>query len=665
MSGPVEREFASGEDERSCRSLVNMDGQSFALEIGTLTSMLGALDNPIREQFRDKNARDIAQHDADRMLIVAGPGTGKSFLFMARIQHWLPLYPNSSVYVSSFVRKLVRDLQSDVERVIPDDQKHRVTVSTLHALAWSIIETAHGSTAKPYRPNVQVISGNWIGVVWSDVLQFHASLNARTYSHEAYDHQLHTAKLEGDVDWVAVRATYSQLSQFYNALGFADLIILAREIVDEKPEINKHGFWIIDEFQDFNTAETRLIQSLTEAAVGVLIAGDDDQALYQKLKASIPEIIISYYADERYANAMLPYCSRCSFHVCLAASSFIAQDRTPSGIEKVYLPLKIDPDAPMVQVIATIAPVSAVDYIEKFIHDHQDELNVHITKMENGEETDPFLLILTPEKKARFFKTNDADKILLSFLSQWSKIDAGRSSDYLMVLAFCRVALDLADNFAFRKVLDHEGFDAAKVHDFLDYAMAHGCQLAAVPDVVISALVAKCRDVLRIATDADLTPSNKAGCLSALIKFSAAKVLTQELEKYPIGLPLWRLDNEAEEAIQTAGVLAPVEMMSIVGSKGLSAHHVIIIGCDDVNLEKTSHLAFFVGLTRARLSLHLIVSMKAGGSTTAHRFVIALPSDHCEYIIYKKTGRVSEQLANSSQFEGRIGQWQRMSRRRT
>ncbi len=72
---------------------MNVDGQSFALEIGTLASILGALDTPSREQFRDRNAYDIAQHDADRILIVAGPGTGKSFLFMARIQHWLSRHP--------------------------------------------------------------------------------------------------------------------------------------------------------------------------------------------------------------------------------------------------------------------------------------------------------------------------------------------------------------------------------------------------------------------------------------------------------------------------------------------------------------------------------------------------------------------------------------------
>ncbi len=644
---------------------MNVDGQSFALEIGTLTSILEALDTPSREQFRDKNARDIAQHDADRILIVAGPGTGKSFLFMARIQHWLPRHPNSSVYVSSFVRKLVRDLRSDVEREIPDDQRHRVTVGTLHKLARSIIETTHGSTAKPYRWHVQVISENWVGVVWRDVLQFHPSLAPDEFSEKAFEHQLHTEEVKCDVDWVAVRATYSRLSQFYNALGFADLIALACEIVDEKPENNKDGLWIIDEFQDFNSAETHLIQSLTEAAVGVLIAGDDDQALYQELRASTPEIIISYYADERYANAMLPYCSRCSFHVCLAASSFIAQDRPSSGIKKVYLPLKIDPGDPQVQVIATSVPATAVDYIQKFVQDNQDELNTHIAKMENGEETDPFLLILTPDQKVRFFKTNDADKTLLSFLSQWSKIDAGRSSDYLMVLAYCRVASDSADNFAFRKVLDHEGFDATKVHDFLDHAMGHGCQLAEVPDVVISALVDKCRDVLKIATDAGLTPPDKMGSLSALIKFSDVETLTRELKEHPIELPLWSLDNEAEEAIQAVGALAPVEMMSIIGSKGLSAQHVIIIGCDDRNLAKTSPLAFFVGLTRARGSLHLIVSMQAGGSTAAHPFVPALPGDHCEYIIYKKTGRVSEPLANFSQLENRIRQWKEWWRPRT
>jgi superfamily I DNA/RNA helicase len=154
--------------------------------------------------------------------------------------------------------------------------------------------------------------------------------------------------------------------------------VLAREVVEERPELVIHDLWIIDEFQDFNHAEDHLIRCLTAQAAGVMIAGDDEQALYQQLKASLPEIIVSYYEGTEFGNAMLPYCSRCSYHVCLAASQFIAGGRTSGGIDKVYLPLAVNPEATKVQVVATNTPASALDYIKKFVEDHQEELDAHI-----------------------------------------------------------------------------------------------------------------------------------------------------------------------------------------------------------------------------------------------------------------------------------------------
>jgi superfamily I DNA/RNA helicase len=53
--------------------------------------------------------------------------------------------------------------------------------------------------------------------------------------------------------------------------------------------------------------------------------------------------------------------------------------------------------------------------------------------------------------------------------------------------------------------------------------------------------------------------------------------------------------------------------MTMAGSKGLSAHHVIVLGCDDVNMSYTTPLTFFVALTRARESLHLNEACRKAG----------------------------------------------------
>jgi UvrD-like helicase C-terminal domain len=71
-----------------------------------------------------------------------------------------------------------------------------------------------------------------------------------------------------------------------------------------------------------------------------------------------------------------------------------------------------------------------------------------------------------------------------------------------------------------------------------------------------------------------------------------------------------------------------VEVTTIVGAKGLSADHVIVLGCDDVNLAPVSRSAFFVAMTRARKSLTLLACMGGGGAKQLHEFVYGLPEQH-------------------------------------
>jgi len=108
------------------RHLINNDGTPFeATELQTLRGELDALDDDGRTEYRNQNASAIAQHGAVKFLIVSGPGTGKSHLFLNRINHWYWQDAQAKVFVTSFVRKLVADLQNDIDgdTQLTDEQK--------------------------------------------------------------------------------------------------------------------------------------------------------------------------------------------------------------------------------------------------------------------------------------------------------------------------------------------------------------------------------------------------------------------------------------------------------------------------------------------------------------------------------------------------------------
>ncbi len=637
------------------RELFNESGESFDQDFVDLGIDFAGMDNQRRRDYRDRNASFIANHDAKRILIVAGPGSGKSFLFLERIRHWLSKDNAAQIYVSSFVRRLVNDLRKEVTTKIEEPDAGKVTISTLHGLARSIIERNHGSAEHRRGTHINVVSEQWTKMVWSDVLAFHSGIGSNHKS-DVFFEMFNTEVFDTSDMWPEILETYETLSAFYNSVGFSDMIAFARQSVDERPELVEQQYWIIDEFQDFNVSEDHLIRSLTVKSLGVLIAGDDEQALYQDLKQSMPEIIVSYYESGEFSNAMLPFCSRCSYWVCLAASAFTATQRTEQSIAKIYLPLRVDEDEPKVQLVATPTPASEVDYIKWFIEQNQDEFDAHVAKMQAGEETDPFLLILTPDKSLRMLKPG-ADLELRTWLARWSTISPGRSADYRRIQAYCAAAGVGADNYVLRRVLSYEGVTVQQVHTLLKSAQELGCNLNEVESDLLLAIGSKCRDVSGLLDRTDKDWAEKVSELAKTIGVENSPSLVNELEIAPISAGIFAIEDEAEEIIETAGATAAVELMTLVGSKGLSAQNVIIIGCDDVNLGYTSRLAFFVAMTRARNSLHLITSLKSRGSQSAHQYLSQIPDDYCQFLLYKKTGRELSDVRDRRAWDRQIANW--------
>jgi superfamily I DNA/RNA helicase len=314
------------------RHLINADGSPFnEKELAQLTRELDALTPDKRQQQRNENAQAIARHAGVQILIVAGPGTGKSTLFKQRILYWLQQNPDAKILALSFVRKLVADLNADIQNdvTLTDKQKAQVDVFTLHKYARSMVEQSHGTREWKFAPHFRIIGQFWKTIVWNDVLLVTGQNDHKRFSWPAFEKQLHDDKLETVAEWTALNKSFFTLCQFYNAAGFSDLILRARIALAERPELNEHHLFIIDEYQDFNAAEENLLEQITVETEGKLIVGDDDQVLYETLKSGKASLIRAIYNDKNVVNAMLPFCSRCDFHIVCAASAFINQAPDP------------------------------------------------------------------------------------------------------------------------------------------------------------------------------------------------------------------------------------------------------------------------------------------------------------------------------------------------
>lgn len=633
--------------------LLNTDGTIF-LDLDEISGSLESLDNSARVAYRDANADTIAHVPSSHLIIVAGPGTGKSTLFMSRIKYWIGQRVDSSICVTTFVKKLVTDLLADMEKQLTEVQRAQVTVSTLHALARSVLEESVGTTSLKFSRYIRVIDGYWATPVWGDVLEFHPSLSENVFSGKDYGRQMNTLHLDTSSEWSAVRSTVTDMQCFYNAVGFSDLIKLAGDALGENTALIGHEFLVVDEYQDFNNSEDRLIGFLSRDAKAILFAGDDEQALYQRMKQATPDIIIGHYNNPQMSKAMLPFCSRCSFYICRAAARFIAKHHEAGAIDKIYLPLNVDQDATRVQVVATTTPNLAVNYVSSFMDEHAADYETYLAHREAGEDKDPFLLILSANGFLTIHKQTEADNAMQQLVAQYKDANSPWSNDYAKVLAYANAGWHTSDNFAMRKVLHFEGYDSKAVHPLIERAQRDNTSLAdqvgmSWPET-LERTSAVCTELER-----DQPPDVTVSTLAQIVTIMSAVVLQVELTAHPIRRGGSR-QNEDEAAVDSVNQLAPVEMMSIVRSKGLSAHHIMIVGCDNLNMPFASPYSFFVALTRGRSSVHIIASGRAGGSAL-HPFVLDLPDEDCECFVWQTNSPQREDLPDSRALQRRFSSW--------
>jgi len=651
----------------STRHLVNSTGDPFTtVELQALSIELDALIDTERSTYRNENAATIANNSSAKILIVSGPGTGKSTIFKKRVLHWLTEDASGSILALSFVRKLVADLDSDIKTDpdLTDQQKQQAEVFTLHKYARSLVEQNHGMSTHKFRPHIRILTEPWTDIVWKDVLSQAGQANIIDFSFKKFAEQLHNNDLETTDEWRKVQRTYFRLSKLYNTSGFADLILYAAKAIEENPLLVKHQYFIIDEYQDFNAGEDKFINVLTQTCSGILLVGDDDQVLYDKLKSGKAAIIRNLYGGTNFTKAMLPFCGRSTFHITKTAAHFIKQSPDADCIEKIYLPISTDTNCDKIQIIGCATAPTAVDYIKKFVEDHEQEINNRKLELENGTKKDPFLLILTPAKEVNFYNSSNSNKKLMEIIEKYKASDEKFTEDYYKLLTYYSLANHPENNFTFRKILYYENVQETDINALINSCLTSGNNFSALTDQeIITSIMTKCQSIKTLLESTD-SVVDKISNLSSQITISDIDKLKEELEANPVNENgVFALEHREEESAELEELeikpMSTVELITMVGSKGLSADHVIIIGFDNQNMSWISKNAFYVAITRPRKSLQIITALASGGSSGTNDFLEKLPDEHLEFYSYKKTGRVKTSLRDRTAFVDYLNTLQR------
>ena len=230
------------------------------------------------------------------ILVLAGPGSGKTRVLTHRIAYLIGMYGVRSYHILAvtFTNKAAREMENRVQDLL-GEQAQGLTLGTFHAICARILrrEAEH----LPFDSNFVIFdSDDQLSLVRHalDDLNLDEKRNRPQAIHAAISNAKNELLLPDDFpvqtyrDEVTRRvySRYQQLLLANNALDFDDLLLWTALLLEDQPSARekyarRYQQVLVDEFQDTNMAQYSLLKHLASFHSNIFVVGDTDQSIYR------------------------------------------------------------------------------------------------------------------------------------------------------------------------------------------------------------------------------------------------------------------------------------------------------------------------------------------------------------------------------------------------
>ncbi len=273
----------------------------------------------------------VVSHSANKLLVLAGPGTGKTEVLTHRMIHLINsihALPQEILAVT-FSRKAAKEMKDRISTSLGDAAED-IRISTLHAESLRILGGAH-SAAKFF------VSDEEARMLMQDAIDDSGlSGSVRLRDCQAWV-RLRKAQCVLPAEIVSndnsvsnmkgIYARYEELLEFNRASDLDGLVLRVLRVLPKIREETDPTSYIkhllVDEFQDINEGERQLIHLLSQHASTIFAVGDDDQSIYS-WRGADPAIIRNFAADFTGQVEILQESNRCTDHILQGAKVIVA-----------------------------------------------------------------------------------------------------------------------------------------------------------------------------------------------------------------------------------------------------------------------------------------------------------------------------------------------------
>lgn len=285
----------------------------------------------------NEQQRAAITSSADRLRIIAGPGTGKTETLTRRIAHLIEErdVPPEEIIAFTFTEKAADELLTRVEGHV-GTLENRPWVGTIHSFCLDLLEdyreevfdgdhTILGEEGQlvflysnyneleldEVRFPLDVVAAHFskamdLGIQPSDYVQFaqQSMQKVRAIPEHRPDRR---SKVEAAEDRLAIANSYQRYHQLMSdrdAVDYATMIEEALDLIKENNQVrdgisSTYSHLLVDEYQDTNRTQEALVDEIVNLGSSLCVVGDDDQSIYRFRGATVDNLL---EFDERFES---------------------------------------------------------------------------------------------------------------------------------------------------------------------------------------------------------------------------------------------------------------------------------------------------------------------------------------------------------------------------
>ncbi|WP_461810511.1 ATP-dependent helicase [Faecalimonas sp.] len=291
--------------------------------------------------FNKAQIEAITHHDGP-MLVLAGPGSGKTLVITRRIEYLIQkrkVRPEE-ILVITFTKAATNEMRERFKKVM-QGRYLPVTFGTFHGIYYGILKWAYKlstdnifSEEEKTRLLKEILEHIDAEIDIEDENDFLEGIRGEISCIK--NNQLNISEFQSaycaQTVFKEIYYTYERERNRRKKLDFDDMLVLCYELFTKRPDILKkwqerYSYILIDEFQDINKVQYDVIRMLALPQNNLFIVGDDDQSIY-KFRGARPEIMLGFEKDYPDAKkVLLDVNYRCTKAIVNGAKKIIQKNK--------------------------------------------------------------------------------------------------------------------------------------------------------------------------------------------------------------------------------------------------------------------------------------------------------------------------------------------------